>query len=623
MLTRVARKQYHHPEERECSPETSQGPCSWALFFLSGISGLIYQIVWTRTLVLVFGNTLLANSTVLSAFMAGLAAGSFVLGEYIDRRPRKLLRLYAFLEAGIGLFGLAFPFLAAVATPFYSSLYQALGENLLLLNLIRFALCFVLIVLPTFFMGGTLPVLVKYFVKNLERIGYQVGFLYGLNTAGAVAGCIAAGYWLLGAVGMQSTTWIAVAINLGVAAIAWVFARGETEVGNPVESAPATSQSSEPERPSKAVVIAVLVGIGISGFCALAYEVLWARMLNLFLNNNIYSFTATIATFLAGIALGSLVYAKVLSRIKSQLALFAGIEIAIGLFAYATPFLFNLLQGALFSQQTESLTILKTAVVMLAPTILMGIAVPLAVQICQWGAGREGRSVGAVYASNTIGSILGAFVAGFVLIPVFGLHRALIAVAALNIAAGFLVLSARGSRRLVLAGSYTALVAVMLIAAPQSLFRDLYRTSNPGSEILHYQEGKVVNVVVYDFFKAGYKDLHLNGIEEASSRLWHVQLFKLLGTLPVVAHEDPDDALMIAFGAGMSAGACAQLVSSLDCVDLNPDILGPAEIFRDENLNVIDNPRLNVLVNDGRNELLLSSEEILGDHLGCDKSQDV
>jgi spermidine synthase len=582
------------------------------IFFLSGISGLVYQIVWTRMLVLVFGNTLLATSTVLSAFMAGLAAGSFALGEYIDRKPRALLKVYAALEAGIGLFGLLFPLLFALVTPLYTSVYQSVGENLAIANFFRFMVCFVLIVLPTFCMGGTLPVLLKYFAERWGRLGSQIGFLYGLNTAGAVVGCAAAGYYLLGAVGLRQTTWIAVIINIAVALVAWLVPEraatrpeDESAAGSKNDARPASDPRQE--RP---IVIAVLVGIALSGFCALAYEVLWARMLNLFLNNNTSSFTATIATFLLGIAIGSLVFARFLSRMRAKLVLFAGLQLGIGVMACATPFLFRLLQGPLFSNRAETMTILKTTVIMIGPTIMMGIAVPLAVQICQWGKGREGRSVGAVYAFNTIGSILGAFSAGFILIPSIGLHAAILTVASLNLGAGMLVFAARmtSGRRVVLVAAWSTVVLLLFLTAPDALFRDIYQRATPNSEILHYKEGKVVNVVVYDF-EAGYKDLHLNGIEEASSRLWHVQLFKLLGVLPMIMHEEPDEALMIAFGAGMSAGAAIGLASALEVVDLNPDIHGPARLFRRENLDVIDNPKLTVTVNDGRNELLLDPKQ--------------
>ena len=590
-------------------PDTRLRVPMYTLFFLSGISGLVYQIVWTRLLVLVFGNTLLATSTVLTAFMAGLAAGSYVLGKYVDRRPRPLINVYALLEAGIGLFALAFPFLLAGVTPLYTALYRALEENVALLNLVRFGVCFALIFIPTFLMGGTLPVLLKRFVGSTRAIGHQVGVLYGLNTAGAVAGTLACGYLLLRTQGMQRTTWIAAAINLGVAVFAWALARSERPGEPSPPKAPEDVTDESPAGPAfgHATVRVVLLGIAISGFCALAYEVLWVRMLNLFVNNNVYTFTAILATFLTGIAVGSLIYARLLSRARRPVRLFAALQVAIGLLAYATPFVFNLLHEALFLRASEALTLVKTSVIMLPPTLLMGIALPLAVQICQRGEHREGTSVGTVYALNTVGAILGAFVAGFVLVPVAGLQIGVLILASLNLLAGVLALTsiARARARLALRVAFVAVVALAAVTAPTNLFRGLYQKAHPSAEILHYEEGKIANVVVYDFVKSGFKDLFLNGVEEASSRLWHVQLFKMLGILPVMTHADPDDALMIAFGAGMSAGACVDQVNSLDCVDLNPDIGGVAEVFREENRDVINHPNLNVIVNDGRNALLL------------------
>lgn len=591
--------------------DPSRGPM-FVLFFLSGISSLVYQIVWTRQLVLVFGNTLLATSTVLTAFMAGLAAGSFVLGKYIDVRPRPLVKLYAVLEAGIGVFALVFPLLLAVVIPLYAGLYRVLEGNIAVLNLVRFGVCFGLILMPTFLMGGTLPVLIKRFVQGGRGIGYQTGLLYGLNTAGAMIGCLASGYYLLRTLGMQKTTWVAVGINLAVAAIAWVLARGEDLAGSGEVPVRGDAGSGEKEPVHSARTIRwVLVGIGLSGFCALAYEVFWTRMLNLFLNNNIYSLTAILATFLAGITLGSLIYSQFLSRVRGEVMLFVWIEIGIGVLSYATPFVFSLLHSNLFFRQSEALTIVKTAVIMIAPTVLMGIAVPLAVQICRRGPRQEGTTVGTVYAVNTVGAILGAFAAGFVLIPAVGLHLGLIAVVSLNLLAGTLPLisEARPARRPVLAVAFVAVVAVVFLSAPTTLFRGLYQKYQPTADIVHYQEGKIANVVVYDFVKSGYKDLYLNAIEEASSRIWHVQLFKMLGSLPVMVHPDPGNALMIAFGAGMSAGACVDEVDELDCVDLNPDIAGVAEVFRHENRDVINNPGFNRIVNDGRNALLLNPKK--------------
>ena len=587
------------------------------LFFFSGMSGLIYQIVWTRMLVLIFGNTMLATSTVLSAFMAGLAGGSYVFGKFADKRPRGLLRVYALLEAGIGVYALLFPLLLSVLGPLYTSLYQSLAGSLVAVNLFRFVICFVLIVVPTFLMGATLPVLIKRFVKGTQTIGRQVGLLYGLNTIGAVAGSVVCGFLFLRLLGMRLSTLVAVGINLLVALLAWFLGKENIDAKEPGKkpdkklNAKKDKTGTLPRDYSPATVKAVLLGIGISGFCALAYELFWARMLNLFFHNTVYSFTTILATFLTGIALGSLIYSKFLSGIANKVRLFIIVEIGIGIFAYITPFIFNLLYNPVFSKSAGAFTIIQAVVIMIGPTILMGIALPLAVQICQRGPKHEGDSVGTVYAVNTIGSIVGAFMAGFVFLPHLGIQKSVAVVVGFNILAALLALisTSRNRVRWLYGFSFTGLLVILIIIAPSTIFRGLYQKKQPTADLAFYKEGKIANVVVYDFYKNGYKDLYLNGIEEASSRLWHVQLFKMLGALPVVVHQQPDDALMIAFGAGMSAGACIDLVNHFECAELNHDIFEEADFFKKENRDVIHNPKLNMIFNDGRNHLLLAPKK--------------
>lgn len=587
------------------------------LFFFSGMSGLIYQIVWTRMLVLIFGNTMLATSTVLSAFMAGLAAGSYVFGKFADKRPRRLLRVYALLEAGIGVYALLFPILLSVLGPLYTSLYQSLAGSLVAVNLFRFAICFVLIVVPTFLMGASLPVLIKRFVKGTQTIGRHMGLLYGLNTAGAVAGSVVCGFLFLRLLGMRLSTLAAVGINLLVALLAWILGKEKINAKEPGKN-PDKKLNVKKDKTqtlsrdySSTTVKAVLLGIGISGFCALAYELFWTRMLNLFFHNTVYSFTTILATFLTGIALGSLIYSKFLSGIANKVRLFIIVEIGIGIFAYITPFIFNLLYNPVFSRSAGAFTILQAVVIMIGPTILMGIALPLAVQICQRGPKHEGDSVGTVYAVNTIGSILGAFMAGFVFLPHLGIQKSVAVVVGFNILAALLALisTSRNWVRWLYGVSFSGLLVILVIIAPTRIFRSLYQKKQPTADLAFYKEGKIANVVVYNFYKNGYKDLYLNGIEEASSRLWHVQLFKMLAALPVVAHPQPDDALMIAFGAGMSAGACIDLVNHFECAELNHDIFEEADFFKTENRDVIHNPKLKMIFNDGRNHLLLAPKK--------------
>lgn len=582
------------------------------LFIVSGGAGLIYEIVWTRMLVLIFGNTLLASSTVLSAYMAGLALGSYLFGRRVDRKPERLVRLYALLEFGIAVFALLFPLLLSLFGPFYRFLYQHLGANLPVMNLARFSVCFLLILIPTFLMGGTLPILVKHFTRRDPALGRRMGLLYGLNTLGGVLGCLVCGFVLLRVFGMVRATLTAVVLNVLVALVALLLSlrEGRGETGEE-EAQPAPQPSAAAEAVSPRVVRLVLFGVAVSGFCSLAYEVFWTRMLTLFFRNTVYSFTTILATFLTGIALGSLIYSRWLSRRSDPVRLFILLEIAIALSAYATPYVFIGFHRSFFSLPAEYLMFAKAAAIMLLPTVLMGIALPLAVHICRRAPHEEGSSVGRVYALNTLGSILGSFAAGFVLIPLLGLHFGVIFLSAANLLAGFVVLVGRVQRRTRLLASVGGLVlaALMFLSAPSTLFYNLYLQANPHTRILSYREGRVANVVVYDFWKEGYKDLYLNGVEEASSRLWHVQLFKMLGVLPPLMHPQPENGLMVAFGAGMSAGASVDYVDSLECVELNPDIEGVANTFAHENKDVYHNPKFKLVVNDGRNHIFLTPKK--------------
>src|SRR5436309_7417204 len=219
-----------------------------AVCFLSGVSGLLYEVVWARMLHLLFGDTVLAVSTVLASFMAGLAMGSFWIGRYIDRR-RRALAVCAGLEAGIGLSALLFPVVLQALTPLYVWLHQSLSASFWLFSLARFLLAFCLLCVPTVLMGATLPVLSRYLVQSSATLGWNVGALYALNTGGAVLGCFMAGYVLIGSLGLSRTVAIGAALNLAISLVAWIGQRwievpdARQAPGSPGDSAPAVGIS--------------------------------------------------------------------------------------------------------------------------------------------------------------------------------------------------------------------------------------------------------------------------------------------------------------------------------------------------------------------------------------------
>src|SRR4029450_5056029 len=212
------------------------------LFFLSGISGLLYEVVWTRMLHLLFGDTVLAVSTVLASFMAGLALGSFCSGRYVDRRPPSLA-LYAGLEAAIGVSAVLLPVVLVALTPVYVWLHQSLHASFWLFSAVRFVFAFCLLAIPTTLMGATLPVLSRYMVQSHATLGWSVGALYALNAGGAVLGCFAAGYLLLGHLGLSRTVWLGAALNLAIALVAWIGPRWAGEAPRIPEALPSGPHS--------------------------------------------------------------------------------------------------------------------------------------------------------------------------------------------------------------------------------------------------------------------------------------------------------------------------------------------------------------------------------------------
>ncbi|MCY4603402.1 MAG: fused MFS/spermidine synthase, partial [Gemmatimonadetes bacterium] len=439
-------------EERDRDLEQSEQKALLVLFFFSGVSSLVYQVVWARMLTVVFGTTLLATSTVLSAFMAGLALGSWVLGRYIDRCKHPL-RIFAALEVGIGLFALFFPSISANLGNAYGALVGLQG-NFYLFSLTRFALCFALLLIPTALMGGTLPVVAKSAVRRLGRLGGRVGQLYAVNTLGAVVGVLAATFGLMEGLGLRGTTQAIAVVNFLVAGAAWLWGRQRSvEVGE--EAAKKTSHSDR-------VLWGVLAGFAISGFAALGYEVAWMRLLMVsFSFNSHYEFSIVLVAFLSGLSLGGWLGSRLLTRRADLLSIFVGIQFLIGACGALSVLAFAHLSVLVEPiQQADSWWMSRTGVfftavaIMLLPTVAMGVIFPLVGQIYTRQLARLGRGIGDIGAVNSLGAVGGAFVTGFVLIPLLGTEWSIKVLAALNGLVGLtLALISQQRKRLVWSGA--------------------------------------------------------------------------------------------------------------------------------------------------------------------------
>ncbi|MDD5454752.1 MAG: fused MFS/spermidine synthase [Candidatus Ratteibacteria bacterium] len=602
------------------------------LFFFSGASALIYQVIWARMLGLLFGLTVFAVSTVLSAFMAGLAFGSLYFGRLSDRQKNPL-KLFAYLEISIGIFALLFPFLLSGLTELYIVIHKHLHTSFYLFGFIRFLLAFLLLLIPTTLMGGTLPVLSTFFVKKLKELGWNIGSLYSVNNFGAVAGCLLAGFFLIQAIGVRWTLYLAAVINILIGIIG--LSLSKNSITEHRKEAEALSEIDEPAIKENGriypnhIIYLVLWVFAIEGFTSLAYEVVWMRILLLFLDNSIYNFAIIVTSFICGLAMGSFWMARFVDRKKNLLALLGFIEIGIGL----TAVLILLLFGALLSvekfrfhfisaaaQEVVSSYILSGYIysffIMLIPACLMGATFPLVGKIYAGNLKKLGRWIGNLGCLDSIGAIFGSFVAGFIFIPWLGLQKSIILIAFINIVLGILIFifhpSISHKTKYSLLGGLIIFIGVVVNVQHEIRFYSL----EPGERLIYYKEGAYATVTVLEK-TSGVKMLKLNNIEEVPTDYASLQTFHMLGHLPCLLHKNPQKGLVICFGGGITSGAVTtHALRQIDAIEISPEMAKASDYFLEENQNVLSDTRVNLIIEDARNYLLTTENRY--DVIICD-----
>ncbi|RKU38874.1 hypothetical protein C6496_05070 [Candidatus Poribacteria bacterium] len=606
-------------------------PIVWLIFIFSGASGLIYQVIWMRQLTLIFGSTVFATSTVLTAFMAGLALGSFYFGRKIDGSDQSPLRIYALLEAGIGAFCLVWPLILSVLGALYVLIHRNVTSEFYTLSLIRFLLTFAVILIPSTLMGGTLPVLTRFFVKRLEQLGTNIGVLYALNTFGAVIGTVAAGFFLLEAFGIRWTLGIGIAINFAVAAIALVLTQrvsGTEDVSiqeeNVVEDTEVSQSTDTNSQQPTANSHLVLWAIGISGFCALAYEVLWTRIMVFFLGSTTYAFATMLAAFLFGIALGSIVLARWVDRMKQPIAVFGVVQLGIGLFALILMPAFEELYGMTRAFQftfgsSRFWAFFSCFLVMCLPTFLMGASFPLVTKIYTGSERRLGRSIGDVYAVNTVGSIFGAFCAGFILVPLLGIRPSIVLMVVLNTGIGCLLVLKSGqqteTRGALLQGISigmpilnAGLAVILLLTLNQPLFLKsaIFKTQRPGDTLVDYNEEVDATVTTLKDDEGVYR-LYVDTNQAADASRWDSPSHRVIAHLPLLLHPRPKRALVVGFGMGLTSYSITQHGVRVNAIELSKGVISAAqEHFTHVNGNVFESPLFDYKINDGRNHILMT-----------------
>jgi spermidine synthase len=572
------------------------------LFFFSGLSGLVYEVVWSRMLVLVMGNTTMATSTILAAFMGGLAVGSFYWGRFIETDRVSGLTVFGWMEIGVGVFALAFPALIKIASPAEIWLAAVSGPGNLPQLMLRFLICCTILAPPTFLMGGTFSVLGHYLIRTHESFSRKTSLLYGVNTAGAVLGAFFTGFFLIHLMGHRNSLWLAAALSITVGAIALWTDR------NPAINTPTVRKKEKAVKHSQRKAAAkinplVMTGLMISGFCAMAYQVLWTRLLILIADNSVYSFTSILVIFLAGIAAGSLVLTSIVSHIRRPGLFFGALLVGISATAFCYPFFIEPQRIDLDTPYWYFL-IVKLPLVLIVPTMLMGMAFPLAAHIHQISGRTVGGSIGNVLATNTIGAVAGAVAAGFWLIPVLGFRNGLILLSMANLAMGaaIIVKSIKPPAAILTTAALAGLGLAGFALMPADYFEKKYARIEPGSRLIYYSEDKAANVTVFQR-PDGNRVLYINGIPEVDTSYLSVRTLKLLGALAGVISEQPDNALMVTFGAGITAGSTALFANRVDCVDLAQQARTIAGYFGRANGDVANNPKVTIHVDDARHYL--------------------
>jgi spermidine synthase len=586
------------------------------LLFCSGASALIYQVLWLRALGWVFGVTVYAASSVWASFMAGLAIGSLVSGRVGDR-VRTPLFWFGCAELLIGATASSSPFVLQALHRGYVLAYPSLPHHLAALTVVRFLIAFAVLIVPTAMMGATLPLVVKSLAFRGGRLGERVGVLYGSNTAGAIAGTLAAGLYLIPVVGIQRTFLIAATLNLAVGVSAILLSRRlpASEIRADASGGETVSIGSAPLR------LRVVIGVfALSGFVALALEVVWFRVLTLFLRPTVYGFAMMLATILTGTALGSYLIAPLLDRRRSWIAVLAVLEMAIGIAAqlsfrplvklqglsdWLTPVISHVLPEWLGYQLAGSLlAIFPTA-------LLMGVAFPIGLRLwADSGADDRGtvaRRVGQFYSMNVGGAILGSLAGGFVLLPAIGSSRSLTILAATSFTSALVLLTVsewRGPARLLAGAAGAAVFAAAVVWSPDP-FDEFVAQRYRQDRIVWKDEGIESTAVVHES-PGGDLILTVNGNHQASTDGSTTYVHRRIGHLPMALHPNPHTALVIGLGGGATAGAVSLHGGDVDIVELAGSVVRGARFFDSINYGVLARPNAHLRVDDGRNFLMLT-----------------
>jgi spermidine synthase len=600
-------------------PAASQGvayPLVLLCFLLSGFAALLYETVWTRQFALVFGTSELAIATVLAAYMGGLAVGAAIAGRVAGQIRRPVL-VYGLLELGIALAALAVPHAIALSTALARALFggqpnppDAAGLPLALFYL---ACSFLILLVPTALMGATLPLLARFAVRSDGEVGPRTATLYAVNTVGAVLGTVSAAFVLMPWLGLSGTVLVGAAANAAVFTAAVILARDGTIAAAPAVRADAGRAVSIRDR--RGIVLPLIL---LSGATSFTYELLWSRLLQHVLGSSTLAFATMLASFLAGIAIGSAVAVRLAARADRALLRFGVAEVGIAVLSLGVFLALDRLPDLATSMGQSAApgrigSAAMAVLVMLPAALCIGATFPLAVRALARGGDEAATAAARAYAWNTAGAIVGAIGSGFFLIPLLGYVGIVTAAVVVNLllalASG--LASEPRSRRL----AATAAVALLVLVVwrppmPWRLVTTSPLTMRPADTpptLFRVGRSSTVGVTM----GPGIWMVTTNGLPEGQILPAGVyrrsMLERWLGALPCLARPDARSMLVIGFGAGTALEAVSRTLERIDVIELEPEVLAVNRLMqRGRAVDPLSDPRVHVHLNDARGALVLT-----------------
>ncbi|TGG91780.1 hypothetical protein E4656_15465 [Natronospirillum operosum] len=575
------------------------------LFFVSGAAALIYQVVWVRELGLLFGATAQAAALAIAIFFAGIAAGGWFFAR-LARRTRAPLRWFGLLELGVAVTALGHFVVVDAYFQIYPVLYEWVGAQPILETLLKALVAATLLFPTAFLMGGTLPMMGQHLIRSRDSLGTGGSGLYAVNTAGGASGALAAGFLLPLVFGFNGTYLLAVGLDSTVGLLALLLARGQSL---PVDHA----AKPEPVRASRFPLSVRAVAL-LSGFVTLAVEIIWTRLFSQVLQNSVYTYALVLTTFLAALALGSLL-ANGLNRqrLLAPQAVLIGLLLVSALILIFMPAAFMALTnglGYLGQDRDFAGYVLEVARVaalsMLLPGMILGAVLPYQLRLLQSHSSTPGEALGRLIAWNTVGAIVGSLMAGFVILPLLGAWRGLwwLAAVYLLLALGLWWAQPRwGQITARLAGAAGALALLVLTPG----FGSIHLQESRGDQLLALHEGSSAHVAV---------------VERNGSRSIRVNNYYTLGSsgalipernqtlIPLLQHPDPQSLFFLGMGTGISAGASLYTdPERVTVCEILPDVVRVAkEHFQPWTNGLFSDERVTIHAEDGRHCLARTSE---------------